>query len=114
MQPETTYPKETSSNSGDKSGLTNPDDEPWTPDEDDKEPTVTITIDDEEDKFIESVTVTGTENVGSVTVTVVDEDGNEVCFCYQHDNLITIIKFIYNGAWIQSHLVDSLGHNYHC
>ena len=79
MQPETTYPKETSSNSGDKSGLTNPDDEPWTPDENDKKLTVTITIDDEEDKFIESVTVTGTDNVGSVTVTVVDEDGNEVC-----------------------------------
>ena len=86
MEPETTYPKETSSNSGDKSGLTDPDDEPWTPDEEDKEPTVTITIDDEEDKFIESVTVTGTENVGSVTVTVIDEDGNEVCLacklCY--------------------------------
>ena len=79
MQPETTYPKETSSNSGDKSGLTNPEDEPWTPDENDKKPTVTVTIDDEEDRFIESVTVTGTENVGSVTVTVVDEDGNEVC-----------------------------------
>ena len=80
MQPEKTYPKETSSNSENIAGLTNPDDEPWTPDENDKNPTVTITINDEEDKFIESVTVTGTDNVGSVTVTVVDEDGNEVCF----------------------------------
>ena len=79
MQPKSTYPKETSSNSGDKSGLTNPDDEPWTPDEDDKEPTVTITIDDE-NKFIDSVTLTGTDNVNSVSVTVVDEDGNEVIF----------------------------------
>ena len=86
MQPETTYPKETSSNSDDKDGLTDPDAEPWSPDEDDNTPTVTITIDDEEDKFIESVTVTGTENVDSVTVTIVDEDGSEVCF---------IISFLY-------------------
>ena len=80
MQPETSYPKETSSNSDNKSGLSDPEEEPWTPDENDESPTVTINIDDDEDKFIESVTVTGTENVESVTVTVVDEDGSEVCY----------------------------------
>ena len=78
-QPETTYPKETRSNSGDKSGLTNPDDEPLTPDENDIKPTTTLTVDDE-DTFIESDIIAGAANVGSVTVAVVDEDGNEVCF----------------------------------
>ena len=81
MEPETTYPKETSSNSGDKSGLSDPDDEPWTSDvDDDKTPTVTITVSDEGDKYIEKVTLTETDNVKEVTVTVVDEDGKEVCF----------------------------------
>ena len=78
MEPETGYPIDTSSNPDDKPGLSNPNVDPWTPDDDDEEPTVTITVDDE-DAYIESVTITGTENVASVTVTIVDEDGEEVC-----------------------------------
>ena len=79
MQPETTYPIDTSTNTGDKSGLSDPDAEPWRPDEDDESPTATITVDGEENTFIESVKVTSTENVDSVTVTVTDVDNNEVC-----------------------------------
>ena len=78
MLPETTYPKETSSNPEGKSGLTEPTADPWTPAGDDAEPTVTITVDDE-DSYIQSVTLTDTENVKQVVVTVLDENGQEVC-----------------------------------
>jgi len=77
MQPETGYPIETSSNPDDKPGLSDPAEEPWSPDEDDESPTVTITVDDE-DTYIESIKITETDNVESVTITVIDEDGNEV------------------------------------
>jgi hypothetical protein len=77
MQPETGYPIETSSNPGDKPGLSDPAEDPWTPDESDESPTVTITVDDE-DTYIESIKITETDNVESVTITVIDEDGNEV------------------------------------
>jgi hypothetical protein len=77
MEPETGYPIETSSNPDDKPGLTDPSEDPWTPAEEDESPTVTITIDDE-DTYIEFIKITDTENVESVTVVVIDEDGNEV------------------------------------
>ena len=78
MQPETGYTKETSSNPDGAPGLSNPNEDPWTPADGDESPSVTITISDE-DTFIESATITGTENVQSVTVVVVEEDGDEVC-----------------------------------
>jgi len=78
MQPETSYPMKPSSNTDGKPGLSNPDKDAWSPDENDKNPSVSITIDDEEDKFIDSVTITETENVESVTVVVIHEDGTKV------------------------------------
>ena len=77
MQPETGYPIETSSNPDGKPGFSAPDEDPWTPDEDDESPTVTITVDDE-DTYIESLKITTTDNVQSVTVIIVDAEGNEV------------------------------------
>ena len=79
MQPETGYPIKPSSNTDDKDGLSDPSEDPWTSDPEDENPSVEIVIDGEEDKYIEEITITDTENVESVTVTVVDEDGNEVC-----------------------------------
>jgi hypothetical protein len=78
MEPETGYPKETSSNSDGTSGLSNPNEDPWTPEETDDSPTITIKISDE-DTYIESATITGTDNVESVTVVIVADDGSEVC-----------------------------------
>ena len=78
MQPETSYPIKPSSNTDGKPGLSNPDKDAWSPDTKDKNPSISITVDDEEDKFIDSVTITKTENVGSVTVVVIHKDGTKV------------------------------------
>lgn len=78
MEPETGYPKKPSSNEDAAPGLSNPNEDPWTPDESDESPTITVTIDDA-DTYIESATITGTDNVESVTVVIVAEDGTEVC-----------------------------------
>ena len=77
MEPETGYPKEASTNPDGATGLSNPNEDPWTPADGDESPSVTITISDE-DTFIESATITGTENVESVTVVVVEENGDKV------------------------------------
>ena len=83
MSPETTYPMTPSSNKGGKEGLSDPNAEPWTSDEEDSEPNVEILIsDDGVDKFIDSITVTVTENVDFVSVIVTDENGEKVCFLY--------------------------------
>ena len=78
MEPETTYPKVTSSNPEGKSGWTDDTVAPWTSADDDTERTVTITI-DEEDTYIESFDITGSENVDQVFFTVLDENGDVVC-----------------------------------
>ena len=77
MQPEI-YPMKPSSNTDEKLGLSNPDQDAWSPDENDKKPSVSITVDDEEDKYIDSVTLTETDNVDTVTVVVINKDGTEV------------------------------------
>ena len=79
MAPETGYPIKPSSNTDDKDGLSDPSEDPWRPDRGDENPSVTITVDTEEDKFIESVIIDDTKNVESVTVVIVNEDGSEVC-----------------------------------
>ena len=84
MEPETGYSKETSSNPDGASGLSNPTEEPWTPEETDDSPTITINISDE-DTYIESATITGTDNVESVTVVIVAADGSEVCLMFLPD-----------------------------
>lgn len=78
MEPETTYPKVTSSNPEGKSGLTDDSAAPWIPAEDDTELTVTITI-AEEDTYIDSFDITGSENVDQVFFTVLDENDEVVC-----------------------------------
>ena len=87
MKPETSYPIKPSSNTDGKPGLSNPDKDAWSPDTKDKNPSVSITVDDEEDKFIDSVTITKTENVRNVTVVVIHKDGTKVSckniFIYQ-------------------------------
>jgi hypothetical protein len=79
MEPERGYPMETSSNPAGVSGLSDPSDDPWTPDNSDDSPTVTVII-NKEDTYIESATITGTENVESVTVVIEADDGSKVCF----------------------------------
>ena len=81
MQPET-YPVVTSSNKDDTDGLSDKTEEPWTSELNDPKPTVTITVSEEETVYIEGVTVEVTENVGSVTVTILDEDLKKVVSCH--------------------------------
>ena len=76
---ESTYPKTVSTGDDSKPGLSDPNENTWSPSEDDDEPSVTVTVsDDEVDDYIESVKITGLENVDEVTVTVVDSDGEKV------------------------------------
>ena len=79
---ESTYPKDTSSNSDDKLGLSNIDKQPWSPEEGDESPTVTVTVSnfDDADVHIDTVRITSTTNVQSVTVTYITFDGTEVNF----------------------------------
>ena len=81
---ESTYPKTASTNDDSKDGLSDPNEDPWSPSEDDDEPSVTVSINDEdgEEDLIESVKITGLENVDEVTVTVVDSNGDEVSVCF--------------------------------
>ena len=75
------YPMETSSNTDEETGLSDADQELWSPDKNDTKPSVSITVDDDDDKYIDSVTLTETENVGTVTIVVINKDGTEVsCF----------------------------------
>lgn len=72
------YPLVASSNQEGEPGLRNVKRPKWKPNADDKSPSVRITINEEEDSFIESVTLTETTNVKSVTVVVVKADGSKV------------------------------------
>ena len=78
MVPETGYPIKTSSNRRDKEGLSDDQKEPWTSGRRDKEPTVTITIDKNEIKYIKELEVGDTDNVEEVNVIVKDQNGNKV------------------------------------
>lgn len=77
---ESTYTKDVSSNSGDKSGLSNIDKQLWSPEEGDDSPTVTITVSnyDDADVHIDSLKIDSTTNVESVTVTYITVEGTEV------------------------------------
>lgn len=81
---ESTYPKTVSSGPDGKRGLNDAEEEPWSPREDDDEPSVTVSVnsDDGEEDFIDSVKISGLENVDKVTVTVVDSDGDPVNICF--------------------------------
>ena len=78
MEYESTYRKTVSSGDESKSGLSNPDDEPWNPNEDDSEPSVTVFVNEEGSEYIDSVKISGVEDVTSVDVIVVDGDEEEV------------------------------------
>jgi hypothetical protein len=76
---ESTYPKEVSSNEDGKPGLSNSNQSPWSPEDGDEAPTVTVTVsDDTEDVYIDSLQITNLENVESVIVTIVDSEGTQV------------------------------------
>jgi len=77
MEPET-YPVIPSSNPDGSRGLSNSDEGAWRPSEDDDEPSITITVDNNENKYIDSVTITNTINVAIVTVIVINKDGTQV------------------------------------
>ena len=66
-----------SSNIDDVEKLFEDDDDKWTSAEEDSNPTVTVTVSDE-DSFIKDITVEDSSNVVAVEVTVYDENGEEV------------------------------------
>ena len=78
MSPEGGFPVEVSSNTGDKDNLKSQDGKVWESNPSDEsytKPTVTITVtDDNQDKFVDDIIITGSTNVASVTVTVYDEN----------------------------------------
>ena len=80
MKLDVRYPKETSSNGAQRKGLSDPNEESWTPEGDDDSPSVTVIVNSDEDKYIESVTVLSADNVASVTVVVEKKDGTQVCY----------------------------------
>ena len=83
MLPEYNNPVETSSNNENADDLRSEETPRWesNPEEDNNEnPTITVTV-SEEDSFISEVTLDRTQNIDSITVTVVDEEGNEVSIC---------------------------------
>ena len=83
MTPEGGFPIEVSSNPDDKDKLQDSEEGPWqsipSDEEDGSNPSITVTVtDDNQDKYVDDVIITGTTNVESVTVTVYDESGKEV------------------------------------
>ena len=72
-------PIEASSNNDNVENVKGNDENVWesNPEEESSNPSITITV-SEEDSFIDEVVVTGTSNVESVTITVIDENGQEV------------------------------------
>ena len=84
MEYEYNYPKETSSNSDDKDELSDDSsDSTWSPDDSYKEPSVTITVDpnEETDTFIKSVQVDKTQNVKRIVVYIISANGDRVRQC---------------------------------
>lgn len=82
MEPRSDFPEtETSSSDDTKSGLQSNDNAPWTPEiTDGEKPTVTVNVTEDEDTFIETITVTdvNTKNVDRIVVEVLDKDGEPV------------------------------------
>ena len=77
MEPESNYPITPSSNPQDTDGLTKEDGEPWSPAPDDENPSLTITVSDE-DTEIPLFEITETKNVKKVTVTVINQNDEPV------------------------------------
>jgi hypothetical protein len=90
---ENTYPKTVSSNEEGKSGLTDDNDAPWSPSEDDLEKSVIVTV-SEEIEYIDSVLISETTGVSSVVVSVIDEDGNEEVIMYFNSKWVELIIYI--------------------
>ena len=73
-------PIKASSNNDNVENLKDEDSDVWesNPEEDSStNPTITITVSDA-DSFIDDVEVTGTSNIESITVNVIDQNGNKV------------------------------------
>ena len=77
MSPESNNPVSASSNNENVNNMKEEGDDRWVSDSTDDSPSVDITVADN-DSFIKSVTVQNTTNVESITITVYDEEGNEV------------------------------------
>ena len=81
MEPRSDFPTETSSGDDTKDGLNDGDEDPWTPDPSDPEPSVDITVTEEDENVpIQSIVVTPDKTTGveNITVQVYDKDGNPV------------------------------------
>ncbi len=74
---ESTYPKDVSSNPDGKPGLSDEAEAPWSPDAEDPEKSVTVTV-AEVSEYIDSVKITGMSGVSTVTVSV---DEEVICLC---------------------------------
>jgi hypothetical protein len=89
------YSKEVSSNPADKAYLSFPDEEnAWSPAGNDNTPTVTVIVkggDAPQDTYIESVTIDSTDNVASVQVVVIKENGDRVCMLRSELSLADLI-----------------------
>ena len=75
------YSKDVSSNEGNKGGLSNSNKKQWTPDSADDEKFVTVHVSDDDDVYIDSVQITDTTNIASITVTYITKDGTKVMAC---------------------------------
>ena len=82
MKYDSNFPKEVSSSPEDKAGLDDSTKKPWSPASDDDEKYVTVSVNKDEDVYIDSVKVTTTSNVKSVEVIVITKDGKEVRLQY--------------------------------
>ena len=80
MTPRSDFPIETSSLGDSPEGVKDGDEDPWTPNSDDESPIVKITVSEDDDVLIDTITVTDekTSGVKKVTVVVKDKDGNIV------------------------------------
>ena len=77
MSPEVNYPIETSSNKVRSEGLRDPNADPWRSAKSDHNPAATISLGDE-DSLVTDVFVSDTKNVASITVIILNKDGQEV------------------------------------
>ena len=79
---EYTYPKTPSSNGDEAESLSEKNSaDKWSPDANDKNPSVTITVDDE-DTFIDSVKVDVVDKVDKIIVYVIDDAGAKASHIY--------------------------------
>lgn len=78
MEPRSDFPTDVSSGDDSAGGLNDPNEDPWIPDPSDPEPTVDITVTEEDENVpIQSVRIPTdkTQGVSLITIQVYDKDG---------------------------------------